>query len=237
MYCNVCMYVCMHTHTYIYIYLYIHIYIYICIYNLYTYVRACVCVCVCKGLAISCGFYPRLQQLLPDIISYTSAMRVCGACAQWATAVLLLSVPCLTDLTDTEGKSREKDLPAFLARPMPQELRQKSLQLDLLAMNVAMRAMPWQVALAPRSCEDPMIRGWGRPWMTRFNSTDSFRLLFWLKRVHLFSHFLTFHFFPGDCTSSPANANGWKPSTSTAPPFPDLDTMASLSGKSELPCI
>eukprot|EP00435_Cladocopium_sp_Y103_P034503 s1211_g8.t3 len=61
-----------------------------------------------------------LQQLLPDIISYTSAMRVCGACAQWATAVLLLS-----------------------------ELRQKSVQLDLLAMNVAIQAvMQWRVALA-----------------------------------------------------------------------------------------
>lgn len=63
-------------------------------------------------------------------------------------------------------------------RPWPphgQELRQKSLQLDLLAMNVAMKTiMQWQVAPAP--CWDPMIRG--RPWMTPFNSPDSFCLLF-----------------------------------------------------------
>jgi hypothetical protein len=72
---------------YILLYFIMHTHIY------YIYIRI--------SLAISCGLHPRLQQLLPDIISYTSAMRVCGACAQWATAVLLLFVPCLTD---TEGK-------------------------------------------------------------------------------------------------------------------------------------
>ena len=35
----------------------------------------------------------RNEKLLPDIVSYTSAMRVCSSCAQWTTAMLLFSAP------------------------------------------------------------------------------------------------------------------------------------------------
>ena len=37
--------------------------------------------------------YPRNEKLLPDIVSYTSAMRVSSSCAEWTTAMWLFSAP------------------------------------------------------------------------------------------------------------------------------------------------
>eukprot|EP00434_Breviolum_minutum_P011108 symbB.v1.2.009802.t1/scaffold614.1/size180566/12 len=81
-----------------------------------------------KDVVRACEILKEIQneKLLPDIVSYTSAMRVCSSCAQWTTAMLLFS-----------------DLQRFL-------------RVDLVAMNVAIHAaavgFQWRYYYYSSSC-------------------------------------------------------------------------------------